>query len=108
MGNKQAIKINPQRRRARYSREFKLEAVRLLELGQKPATQLALELGIGRNRLYKWQAQVRSGGKLNAGPGRPRLTDESEVSRLKRELKRVTQERDVLKKATAYFARRRG
>jgi transposase len=79
----------------------------LLELGQKPATQLALELGIQRNQLYKWQAQLRARGALR-GPGRPRREEESEVSRLKRELKRVTEERDILKKATAYFASRRG
>ena len=51
-------KQNSERKRARFSKEFKLEAVRLLELGQEPATQLALELGIARNQLYKWQAQL--------------------------------------------------
>lgn len=50
-----ASKANPERKRQRFSAEFKREAVRLLELGQKPATQLALELGVARNRLYKWQ-----------------------------------------------------
>jgi transposase len=48
---KERTKVNPDRRRQRYSREFKLEAVRLLELGQKPAAQLALELGVRRNQL---------------------------------------------------------
>ena len=41
---KERSKVNPDRKRRRFNREFKLEAVRLLELGQKPATQLALEL----------------------------------------------------------------
>jgi hypothetical protein len=41
---KSASKVNPERRRARFSKEFKVETVRLLELGQKPAAQLALEL----------------------------------------------------------------
>jgi transposase len=108
MGGKQANESNPERRRQRFSREFKLEAVRQLELGQKPATQLALELGVARNRLYKWQAQLRAGKPLHAAPGRPKLAEESELSRLKRELKRVTEERDILKKAQAYFAKRRG
>ena len=45
MAGKQANKVNPERRRQRFSREFKREAVRQLELGQKPATQLALEWG---------------------------------------------------------------
>lgn len=108
MGGKQGNKVNPERQRQRFSREFKLEAVRLLEFGQKPATQLAFELGVQRNRLYKWQAQVKAGGLLHGRPGRPKLAEESELSRLKRELKRVTEERDILKKAAAYFAKRRG
>src|SRR5213593_5144688 len=86
----------------------KLEAVRLLECGQKPATQLALELGVQRGQLYKWQAQVKAGGVLHAAPGRPKLADESELSRLRRENARLKEERDILKKATAYFAKRRG
>jgi len=108
MGGKPGIEFNPERQRQRYTREFKVEAVRLLELGQKPATQLALELGVQRGQLYKWQAQVKAGRLLHGGPGRPKLAEESELSRLKRELKRVTEERDILKKAKAYFAKRRG
>lgn len=108
MGGKPGIKVNPERERQRFTREFKLEAVRVLELGQKPATQLALELGVQRGQLYKWQAQVKAGGTLQAGPGRPRLADESELSRLRREVARLKEERDILKKAKAYFAKRRG
>ena len=48
---KERTKVNAERQRQRFSREFKLEAVRLLELGQKPAAQLALELGLRRNQL---------------------------------------------------------
>ena len=86
---------------------FKVEAVRLPELGQKPATQLALELGIARNQLYKWQEQMRRAGVSGAfrGPGAKPLDEQSEVERLKRELKRVTEEGDILKKAAAYFAK---
>jgi transposase len=93
-------------RRVRHSREFKLEAVRLLELGQKSASELALELGIRRNQLYKWKEQLGSKGvKAFRGPGRKPASEESEVARLKRELEKVTEERDILKKAAAYFAR---
>ena len=49
--------------RQRFSKDFKLEAVRLLELGQKPAVQLALELGIRRNQLYKWKEQLAGKGE---------------------------------------------
>jgi transposase len=104
---KQTNKQNPDRQRMRFSKEFKLEAVRLLELGQKPATQLALELGIQRNQLYKWQEQVKQSGAERAfrGPGRKPLDEHGEIERLKRELKKVTEERDILKKAAAYFAK---
>ena len=100
-------KLNPERQRTRFSKDFKLEAVRLLELGQKPATQLALELGINRNQLYKWQEQLRKIGTTAAfrGPGRKPLDEQSEVERLKRELTKVTEERDILKKTAAYFAK---
>ena len=100
-------KINPERHRTRFTKEFKFEAVRLLELGQKSATQLALELGVARNQLYKWQEQIKKAGADRAfrGPGRKLLDEQSEVERLKRELKKVTEERDILKKAATYFAK---
>ena len=104
---KPSQKVNPERQRARFTKEFKLEVVRLLELGQKPATQLALELGVARNQLYKWQAQLHKTGAPSAfrGPGRKPLDEHTELERLKRELKHVTEERDILKKAAAYFAK---
>ena len=100
-------KINPGRKRSRFAKEFKLEAVKLLELGEKPATQLAAELGIRRNILYKWREELSSKGPEKAfrGPGAKPLSELSEVERLRRELKRVTEERDILKKAAAYFAK---
>jgi transposase len=105
---KERTKVNAERQRQRYSREFKLEAVRLLELGQKPATQLSLELGIRRNLLYKWQKELGAkGNEAFHGSGR-KPAEQSEVERLKAELKKVTEERDILKKAAAYFARELG
>jgi transposase len=93
-------------RRQRHTKEFKLEAVRLLELGQKPATELALELGIRRNQLYKWQREVHGKGEAAfRGQGRKPREQQGEVERLKAELKKVTEERDILKKAAAYFAK---
>jgi transposase len=53
-------KKNPQRQRAGFCKEFKLEAVQLLEPGQKPAAQRALELGVKRNQLCKWQEQLNT------------------------------------------------
>ena len=92
-------------RRQRFTKEFKIEAVRLLELGQKPSAQLALELGIRRNMLYKWQKDLQAKGEAAfRGPGKAR-GQSGEVERLKAELKKVTEERDILKKAAAYFAK---
>ena len=94
------------KQRTKVSREFKLEAVRLLELGEKPAAQLALELGIRRSKLYAWRAALgRKGDEAFRGPGRNAAKPESDVARLRRELERVTEERDILTKAAAYFAK---
>jgi transposase len=103
---KERTKVNPGRQRQRFNKEFKLEAVRLLELGQKPGTQLALELGIRRNLLYKWQKELQGKGDTAfRGQGRKPLDQRSEIERLKAELEKVTEERDILKKAAAYFAK---
>ena len=93
-------------RRQRFSKEFKLEAVRLLKKGNKPASELALELCIRRNQLYKWEEEfARKGEGAFRGGGRKPADQEDEVVRLRRELERVTEERDILKKAAAYFAK---
>lgn len=103
---KERGKVNPERQRQRFTKEFKLEALRLLEMGQKPGTQLAMELGIRRNLLYKWQKEMQGKGDAAfGGQGRKPLDQQGEVERLKAELKQVTEERDILKKAVAYFAR---
>lgn len=93
-------------KRQTFSKAFKTEAVRLLESGKKSAVELALELGVRRNQLYKWKEQLSA--KKDAafrGPGRKPASEESDVTRLKRELQKVTEERDILKKAVACFAR---
>ena len=98
--------------RRNYSKAFKIEAVRLLELGEAPAAQVARELGIRRNQLYKWRDEMSAKGDAAfSGSGRrPRAprdaeTAQEEIARLKRELAEVREERDILKKAAAYFAR---
>jgi len=97
-----------QEKQQRFSREFKLEAVRLLEEGKRPAAELARELGIRRNQLYKWkEATDKQGGSAFRGSGRPKSigTQAEEISKLKRELERVKEENEILKKAAAFFAR---
>lgn len=90
--------------RQRFTAEFKREAVRLLERGDKPITQLALELGVPRNRLYKWRDTLQTqGAHAFPGPGR-RSLQQLELTRLRRELAQLKEENVILKKATAYFA----
>jgi len=106
---KEREKVNAERQRQRFSREFKLEAVRLLELGQKPGAQLALELGVRRSVLFRWRREAGAKGEqVFRGSGRKPADEQGRVERLEVELKRVTEERDILKKAAAYFARELG
>ncbi len=94
-----------ERRNKTFSKAFKEEAVRLMEQSGRPAAEIAREIGIPRNRLYEWQERIRAKG-ADAFPGSGRQSGESEqLRRLKRELERVREERDILKKAAAYFAR---
>jgi len=93
-------------KRKSFSKEFKLEAVRLLEESDKSPNDIAAELGIRRNMLYKWQEQLKAHGEAAfQGPGRRPREQEEEVARLRRELAEIKLERDILKKAAAYFAR---
>ncbi len=95
-------------KRKQFSQEFKLEAVRFLEAGRRPASEIARELGVRRNQLYKWQERVsKNGAAAFPGSGR-RSRPGDEVARLRRELERVKEERDILKKAAAYFAKELG
>ena len=90
-----------------YTAEFKQEAVRLAQQPEKTIGQVADELGVGRSTLTAWLRQHREQG-ARAFPGRGRLAltpEEEEIRRLRRELEITRQERDILKKATAFFAK---
>jgi transposase len=89
--------------RRQFTPEFKRQAVQLLNAGQRPAAEIARELGIPRNRLYKWQKAMAVHGGAFPGSGR-HAEPTAEVARLRCELARVTEERDILKKAAKYFA----
>ena len=90
-----------------YTREFKIEAVRLMDESDQPSSEIAAELGIRRNQLYKWKEQLSVKGE-DAFPrkrGRPRKENQSELTNLKQENDRLKEEVQILKKAAAYFAR---
>jgi transposase len=91
------------RKRARYTLEFKMEAVRLVRGGQA-ASVTAKVLGIPNQTLDNW-IRLDSKGKLRGATDKPVSVEQMELARLRAELARVKMERDILKKATAYFAR---
>jgi transposase len=90
--------------RGRYTLEFKQEAVRLVESGQRMAAT-ARSLGVVEQTLGNWMKLHRA-GRLKGASGKHQVTvEQMEISRLRAELARVTMERDILGKATAYFAK---
>ena len=92
-------------KRRKFSPEFKIEAVRLVTEGGQTIAATARELGINANQLGCWKQQLTENAD-EAFPGKGRMKPlEEEVRRLQRELKQTRQERDFLKRATAYFAR---
>ena len=95
-------------KRKTYTSQFKREAVRLMESSEKPAADVARQLGVRRNQLYKWKEQSeKRGTKAFPGAGRQRGKVD-ELTRLRQELEKVKEERDILKKAAAYFAKELG
>ena len=93
-------------KRKTYSKEFKLEAIRLIEQGDQTPSEVAAQLGVKRTMLYRWQGQLKAhGDHAFSGSGRKPDSQMDEVARLRKELARVKEERDMLKKAAAYFAR---
>ena len=88
-----------------YTREFKEEAVRLAQTSGKSITQIARELGISDTSIHQWRKELAQHGP-EAFPGKGHQTElEEENRRLKRELERVQQERDILKKVVSIFSR---
>jgi transposase len=85
----------------RYTEEFKVEAVKQVTERGHPVAEVAGRLGVSQHSLYGWI-------KTYSVPAEARQEQQSqsaEIRRLKAELKRVTEERDILKKAAAYFAK---
>ena len=84
----------------RYPEEFKIEAVKQMHRGY-PVAEVAGRLGVSQHSLYQWikQFSVPEGERAEA------RSQQDEIRRLKAELRRVTEERDILKKAAAYFAK---
>ena len=91
--------------RKRYTREFKLEAVRLALESGEAASKIAKELGVHPNTLKAWIDELQTDPR-NAFPGKGRMKPEAEeMQRLRREVARLRQELEFLKKTAAYFAK---
>jgi transposase-like protein len=88
-----------------YSQEFKVEAVALAEKGEKPLSQIAGDLGINENQLYKWRRQMRAseGTEIKPFPGSGKPRD-AELTRLRKENKALREANEILKKAAVIFA----
>jgi len=90
-------------KRRQHTREFKLDAVKMVLEGRK-ISEVAENLGVNRSLLQTWKRQFQEDGSV-AFPGQGKLKpDDEENHRLRRELAITQQERDILKKALAYFA----
>lgn len=92
--------------RRKFSREFKIEAVRMVANGGHSLAQVGRDLDVRPDMIRRWRKQLEqegSGAFPGAGTMQPR---DAETQRLRRDLKRVRQERDILKKALAIFSER--
>lgn len=92
------------KRKTTYPREFKESAVKLALESSNSIAQTARELGIKENTMYNWMS-LYSKQKATNKTDREMNHPFEEIKKLKKELAQVTQERDILKKATAYFAK---
>lgn len=91
------------RPRAKYTLEYKLEALRLIGVGQSVAV-VAATLGIADQTLHNWLKAERE-GRLGGPGAKPVSAEQMELARLRAELARTKMELDIVKKAAAYFAR---
>lgn len=89
-----------------YTKEFKLVAIRLMEESDKTPSEIAMQLGLRRNQLYKWKDKMfKTGDVPSSRQGRPKKADQSDSAKLRAENKRLKEENEILKKAAIFFAK---
>ena len=94
------------RKRRKFNPEFKAEAVRLARVGDRSIAQIATDLDLTESALRNWvqQADVDA-GQVPVNPDSMSTTEKAELAELRREVKKLRQERDILKAAATYFAK---
>jgi transposase len=92
-------------RRSLYDKEFKLNTLKLLESGGKSILSISKDLGLSPNTIGNWKKAYREGKLDGPTTGIKLKPEEIELRLLKKELATVKMERDILKKAVAYFAK---
>ncbi len=91
-------------KKKRFDRDFKISAVKMVTEGGHKAAEVARSLGIHQNQLYNWKRKFSDQGE-KAFPGKGHLT---ELAALRRQLREVEMERDILKKAVGIFSKPTG
>jgi transposase len=100
--------MGTQKERKVYSKEFKESAVRMVTEQGRRASEVARDLGISEPMLHNWKRKLQDKNE-NAFPGKGRLSpQEAEVKDLKKEIARLKEERDILKKAAKFFINEHG
>ena len=92
-------------KRKTYCREYKIGAIQMIDQKGMTMREVSEALGINDGMLWRWRKEYKE-GKLQSFPGNGRMSDkDAEIARLRQENRRLQVERDILKKATALFAR---
>jgi transposase len=93
--------------RRKYDKEFKLEAIRVSEKGERPVAEVERELGITQGLLWKWTHELnRQPKKEEAFPGNGKLTNtEARIRQLEREIAMLKEDKDILKKVLTMYSK---
>jgi transposase-like protein len=104
------MKVRVSRRgikKRRFTPEFKTDAVKLVQQGERSIREVASSLGVSYAALARWVGQAETDAG-NGPPGALTTDERAELQQLRRELERVKMEREILKKAAAFFAKENG
>lgn len=97
--------MEAEKRRKKYDRQFKIDAVSMVINGERTVAEVAQALGIKADSLYRWKREL-SREQTEAFPGKGRLgPQEEDLRRLRRELEEAKEDRDILKKALGFFSK---